>query len=70
MSWPLPIGYVRLLDSTGEFVAEVPLAADGAFTFYTVPGSWTVRLLAPGGLKVDRAVSAQSGVITELDLTV
>jgi Protein of unknown function (DUF1416) len=65
---PLPLGYVRLLDSDGEFVAEVALAADGAFTFYTVEGDWTLRLLAPGGLRADRTVPAQAGMITEVDL--
>jgi Protein of unknown function (DUF1416) len=66
---PLPMGYVRLLDPDGEFVAEVPLAADGAFTFYPTPGQWTLRLLAPGGLRADRTVSAEAGMVTEVELT-
>jgi uncharacterized protein YfaS (alpha-2-macroglobulin family) len=42
-----PIGgaFVRLLDSTGEFTAEVVSAADGHFRFYAAPGDWTVRAL-------------------------
>ena len=57
---PVPTGYARLLNSDGEFVAEVPLGEDGGFTFYAAPGDWTLRVLAPGGIRVDQAVSAQT----------
>jgi hypothetical protein len=42
-----PVGgaYVRLLDATGEFTAEVVSAPDGCFRFYAAPGEWTVRAL-------------------------
>jgi hypothetical protein len=40
--------YVRLLDATGEFTAEVVSSASGAFRFFASPGTWTVRALAPG----------------------
>ena len=49
-----PPGYARLLDSGGDFVAEVPLGADGGFRFFAAPGTWTVRVLAPGGLSGER----------------
>ena len=50
-----PVGgaFVRLLDSTGEFTAEVVTSAGGDFRFYAAPGSWTVRALS-------RAVSRPS----------
>jgi len=67
---PVPSGYARLLNSDGEFVAEVPLGEDGGFTFYAAPGSWTLRVLAPGGIRADQAVSAETGKITELELAV
>jgi hypothetical protein len=54
-------GYARLLDEGGEFVAEVPLGADGGFRFFAAPGRWTVRVLAPGGLTADRTVTARYG---------
>jgi hypothetical protein len=63
-------GYVRLLNADGEFVAEVPLGDDGGFTFYAAPGDWTLRVLAPGGIRADRVVSAELGKITELELAV
>ncbi len=43
-----PVGgaFVRLLDSSGEFTAEVVSSASGDFRFFTAPGSWTVRALS------------------------
>ena len=38
-------GYARLLNSGGDFVAEVPLGEDGGFRFFAAPGTWTP---APG----------------------
>jgi hypothetical protein len=67
---PVPSGYARLLNADGEFVAEVPLGEDGGFTFYAADGDWTLRVLAPGGIRHDQAVSAQTGKITELELAV
>jgi hypothetical protein len=42
-----PVGgaYVRLLDSSGEFTAEVVSSSDGDFRFFAAPGDWTVRAL-------------------------
>jgi hypothetical protein len=45
---PVAAAYVRLLDASGEFTAEVVSSATGVFRFYASPGSWTVRALAPG----------------------
>ena len=67
---PVPSGYARLLNSDGEFVAEVPLGEDGGFTFYAAPGDWTLRVLAPGGVRAERVVSASTGMITELEVAV
>ena len=65
---PVASGYARLLNADGEFVAEVPLGEDGGFTFYAAPGEWTLRVLAPGGIRVERPVAASTGMITELEL--
>ena len=46
---PLPGAYVRLLDGTGEFTAEVVASAAGQFRFFAAPGSWTVRALSRVG---------------------
>lgn len=62
-------GYVRLLDGTGEFTAEVPTSATGQFRFFAAPGTWTVRALVPGAT-VDRTVVAQQGEVAELELSV
>ncbi len=67
---PVPVGYARLLNAGGDFVAEVPLGADGGFRFFAAPGDWTLRVLAPGGISTDRGVSAATGEIRELDVAV
>ncbi len=67
---PVASGYARLLNADGEFVAEVPLGEDGGFTFYAAPGDWTLRVLAPGGVRVERVVTAATGKITELEVSV
>lgn len=67
---PVKVGYARLLNSGGDFVAEVPLGEDGGFRFFAAPGDWTLRVLAPGGVKTDRGVSAAIGEIRELEVAV
>ena len=59
----LPLGgaYVRLLDATGEFTAEVQTSDNGVFRFFAAPGDWTLRTLASGGASVDTTVSAVRG---------
>ena len=66
----LPVGYARLLNTSGEFVAEVPLGEDGGFRFYAAPGSWTLRVLAPGNVRAERTVSADFGQVTDLEVAV
>jgi Protein of unknown function (DUF1416) len=46
-----PVGgaFVRLLDSSGEFTAEVVSSAGGDFRFFAAPGQWTVRALHRSG---------------------
>ena len=63
-----PVGnaYVRLLDRTGEFAAEVPTSVTGHFRFFAAPGEWTLRTLAPKSDTVDRLVVAQKGVVAEV----
>ena len=64
-----PVGgaYVRLLDRTGEFTAEVPTSATGQFRFFAAPGAWTLRTLAPGA-SVDREVVAEQGAVAEIEV--
>ena len=67
-----PVGgaYVRLLDATGEFTAEVPTSATGHFRFFARDGQWTLRTLAPKADPVDRTVVAQVGQVAEVLVTV
>lgn len=65
---PVSTGYARLLGSGDEFVAEVPLGDDGGFRFFAAPGSWTLRVLAPGGLRAEQAVQADYGQVTKIEV--
>jgi uncharacterized protein DUF1416 len=67
-----PVGgaYVRLLDASGEFTAELPTSASGHFRFFAAPGRWTVRTLAPGAQPVDRTVVASKGEVADVEVTV
>lgn len=67
---PVPNAYVRLLDRTGEFTAEVPTSATGHFRFFAGDGDWTLRTLAPTAEPVDRSVTAQTGEIAEVAVSV
>ncbi|MBI1378322.1 MAG: DUF1416 domain-containing protein [Frankiales bacterium] len=66
---PVAGAYVRLLDRSGEFTAEVPTSATGQFRFFAAPGSWTLRTLAPGAT-VDRSVAAALGHVVEVEVSV
>jgi hypothetical protein len=67
---PLGGAYVRLLDRTGEFTAEVPTSATGHYRFFAGDGDWTLRVLAPRAEPIDRAVRASVGEVAEVTLSV
>jgi len=66
---PVAGAYVRLLDRTGEFTAEVPTSATGHFRFFAGDGNWTLRTLAPKSDPVDTPVQAAVGTIAEVTVT-
>ena len=65
-----PVGnaYVRLLDRTGEFTAEVPTDESGHFRFFAGNGEWTLRTLAPKAEVVDQKVVAAVGSVAEVTI--
>jgi hypothetical protein len=67
-----PVGnaYVRLLDRTGEFTAEVPTSATGHFRFFAGDGEWTLRTLAPKAEPVDKKVVASIGSVAEVAVSI
>ena len=67
---PVSNAYVRLLDRSGEFTAEVPTSATGQFRFFAAPGTWTVRTLAPKADVVDRQVVAALGEVADLEVAI
>jgi hypothetical protein len=58
-----PVGgaYVRLLDATGEFTAEVVTSPAGQFRFFAAPGTWTLRALSRQG-NGDAVLAADRGL--------
>ncbi|HYN92364.1 MAG TPA: DUF1416 domain-containing protein [Pilimelia sp.] len=58
---PVAGAYVRLLDASGEFTAEVVTSPAGQFRFFAAPGSWTLRALSRHG-NGDAAVTVDRGV--------
>jgi len=58
---PVAGAYVRLLDATDEFTAEVVTSPEGEFRFFAAPGRWKLRSLAPVG-KGERQISADIGL--------
>ena len=67
---PVASAYVRLLDTSGEFTAEVPTSASGHFRFFAGDGQWTLRTLAPKADPVDRVVHASVGSVAEVTVSV
>lgn len=66
---PVPGAYVRLLDSSGEFTAEVVTSGTGDFRFFAAPGSWTLRALSSVG-NGDVVVAAEGPGIHTNTITV
>ena len=58
---PVAGAYVRLLDATGEFTAEVVTSAAGQFRFFAAPGTWMLRALSRAG-NGDAQLTAARGV--------
>jgi len=67
-----PVGgaFVQLLDTAGEFTAEVPTDAAGSFRFFARPGAWTLHTLVPRASSVDLEVNAESGRVTTVTVAV
>ena len=65
---PVPGAYVRLLDGTGEFTAEVVTSATGDFRFFAAPGDWTLSVLHKDG-KVRQDVQATGPGLLQVSLS-
>lgn len=61
--------FVRLLDSSDEFTAEVVASATGDFRFFAAPGTWKVRALSKLG-NGDVTVAPTGAGIHEVDIKV
>jgi hypothetical protein len=66
-----PVGgaFVRLLDGTGEFTAEVVASGTDDFRFFAAPGTWTLRALSSVG-NGSAEVKPEGSGIHHVDVTV
>lgn len=60
---PVPGAYVRLLDSTDEFTAEVVTSATGDFRFFAAPGNWTLSVMHKDGSARKSVVATEPGLV-------
>ena len=60
---PVPAAYVRLLEGSGEFTAEVVTSATGDFRFYAAPGRWTLSVLHREGSARKQVDAAGPGLV-------
>lgn len=61
--------FVRLLDSNGDFTAEVVASGTGDFRFFAAPGAWTLRALSATG-NGSAEVRPEGTGIHNVDITV
>src|SRR3954454_17810431 len=67
---PVSNAYVRLLDQTRAFTAEVPPSATGHFRFFAADGEWTLRTLAARVATVALPVRAALGILGEVPIAI
>lgn len=60
---PVAGAYVRLLDSTDEFTAEVVTSATGDFRFFAAPGTWTLSVMHKDGKARKQVEAAEPGLV-------
>src|SRR5690606_10397941 len=65
---PVAGAYVRLLDASGEFSADVVSYPEGVFRYFAAPGQWTVRALSRQGtgevtVKIGRSSGRVCGTV-------
>jgi hypothetical protein len=60
---PVAGAYVRLLDGTGEFTAEVVTSATGDFRFFAAPGTWTLSVLHKDGNTREQVAADGPGLV-------
>ena len=61
--------FVRLLDSSDEFTAEVVASATGDFRFFAAPGSWTVRAVSAVGCG-ETVIAPRAPGVYEVDVKI
>jgi hypothetical protein len=62
--------YIRLVGPSGEFSAERRTDETGHFLFYPAEGSWTLEVMAPGGIRGERRIDVAPGQSVDVELEV
>ncbi|MDP9118147.1 MAG: DUF1416 domain-containing protein [Actinomycetota bacterium] len=60
---PVAGAYVRLLDATDEFTAEVISSASGDYRFFAAPGQWTLSVLHRDGAVRKNVHALEPGLV-------
>jgi len=60
---PVAGAYVRLLDGTDEFTAEVVTSATGDFRFFAAPGTWTLSVMHKDGKARSTVTASEPGLV-------
>ena len=66
---PVAGAFVRLLDGSGEFTAEVVASGTGDFRFFAAPGQWTLRALSASG-NGDTVIAPEGAGVHSANVTV
>jgi hypothetical protein len=62
---PVPAAYVRLLDASGEFTAEVVTSATGDFRFYAAQGGRRGRARTRGGVSRPQLIHEGLSIVAQ-----
>ena len=65
---PAPRAYIRILDRTGEFAAEVWCGPGGEFKLELPPGEWRLVCLAPK-VRLEQMLHLDPGDHTEIEVS-
>lgn len=65
---PFEGAYIDLVDTAGAFIAERRTGPDGAYSFHTTPGTWTLICRTAGADPVTAEVSGTDEVARDFDV--
>src|SRR5258708_5870990 len=67
---PAEGAYIRLLDSSRDFVGEIRATSNGRFVFFVAPGDWFLVVLVPGVERTEHRVTVAQSEELEVEVEV